>query len=107
MSIKPRISMPSPVRAGQIVEVKTLASHVMETGQRRQADGKPIARNIIHTFTANYNGKQVFQAELNSGISANPYIAFHLRVQSPGELVLSWTDDAGVTVVEKLDVAVA
>lgn len=107
MSIRPRVSMPSPVKPGQIVEVKTLVSHVMETGQRKDGDGKTIPRNIIHTFTAVYNGKQVFQADLQPGISANPYIAFHLRVQSGGELVLSWTEDNGTTMVEKLNVAVA
>ena len=107
MSIKPRISMPSPVKAGQIIEIKTLASHVMETGQRRGPDGQIIARNIIHTFTANYNGQDVFKAELGSGISANPYISFRLRVQAAGELVLSWSDDSGAVVVERLDVAVA
>ena len=107
MSIKPRISMPSPVKAGQVIEVKTLASHVMETGQRRGADGQLIPRNIIHTFIANYNGRDVFKAEFNSGISANPYISFRLRVQSAGELVLSWADDSGAVVIERLDVAVA
>ena len=107
MSIKPRISMPSSVKAGQIVEVRTLATHVMETGQRRDVDGQLIARNIIHTFSANYNGLDVFKAELGSGISANPYIAFKLRVQASGALVLSWSDDSGATVVERVDVAVA
>lgn len=107
MTIRPRISMPSPVKPGQVVEVKTLVNHVMETGQRRGADGTLVPRNIIHTFTAIYNGKQVFQAELQPGISANPYISFYLRVQSGGELTLSWTDDGGATVVEKLNVAVA
>ena len=104
MSIKPRVSVPSPVKAGDIIEIRTLASHVMETGQRRGADGRLIPRNIIHTFTASFSGKEVFRAELNSGISANPYLAFHLKVQASGELVMTWIDDAGLVVTEKADI---
>lgn len=107
MSIKPRIRVPSPVKAGEVVEVKTLVSHVMETGQRRDPSGQVIARNIIHTFTATFAGREVFKADLNSGISANPYLAFHLRVPSSGELVLTWIDDSGAAVTEKVDIAVS
>ena len=107
MTIKPRISIPSPVKVGQIIEIKTLANHAMETGQRRGVDGQIIPRNIIHTFTANYNGVDVFKAELGSGTAANPFISFRLRVQAAGELVLSWADDSGAVVVERVDVAVA
>lgn len=107
MSIRPRVRVPSPVKAGEIIEVKTLVSHVMETGQRRDVGGQVIPRNIIHTFTATFAGREVFRADLNSGISANPYLAFHLRVPSSGELVLSWTEDNGATVTEKVDITVA
>ena len=107
MTIKPRISIPNPIKAGQIVQIKTLANHVMETGNRRGPDGQMIARNIIHTFTATYNGQDVFKAELGSGISANPFIAFRIRAQPAGQLVLTWADDSGETVVERIDVPVS
>ena len=86
MSTKPRIKVPDSAKAGDVIEVKTLISHVMETGQRKDRDGKPIPRNIINTFAATFNGKQVFKADLQPGISANPYIAFHMKVPGPGEL---------------------
>ena len=107
MSMKPRVRVPSQVKAGEIVEIRTLVNHVMETGQRRTLDGRPIPRNIIHTFTATFGGKEVFKADLNSGISANPYLAFHLKVTGPGELVMTWTDDAGMSAIEKADISVA
>jgi sulfur-oxidizing protein SoxZ len=98
---KPRIRLPDQAKVGEVIEIKTLISHVMETGQRKEADGKPIARSIINAFSAKFAGAEVFTAELHPGISANPYIAFHMRVPGPGEFEFTWIDDAGVRVVEK------
>jgi sulfur-oxidizing protein SoxZ len=61
-----------------------------------------IARDIIHTFTATFDGAPVFSAELGPGIAANPYIAFDLKVPGPGTLELTWRDDAGDITVEKI-----
>jgi sulfur-oxidizing protein SoxZ len=67
----------------------------METGNRKDAVGRAIARNIIHSFTATFEGRTVFKAELGPGIAANPYLSFSLKVTGPGELRLTWRDDAG------------
>lgn len=107
MTTKPRIRVPETAKVGDVIEVKTLISHIMETGQRKDRDGKPIPRNIINTFTATFNGKEVFKVDLQPGISANPYMAFHLRVPGPGDLELSWLDDAGTKVVEKVRINVS
>jgi sulfur-oxidizing protein SoxZ len=102
MSAKPRIKLPDSAKVGDVIEIKTLVSHVMETGQRKDKDGKPIPRNIIHTFEAKFAGKPVFTAKLYSGVSANPYLAFHMKVPGPGEMEFSWVDDAGEKINEKL-----
>lgn len=68
MSAKPRIKIPDSAKAGEVIEVKTLISHVMETGQRKDQDGKTIPRNIVHTFEAKFAGKTVITAKLYSGI---------------------------------------
>ena len=107
MTTKPRIRVPETVKVGEVIEIKTLISHIMETGQRKDSDGKPIPRDIINTFTAVFNGKQVFKADLRPGISANPYLAFHMRVTGPGDLELTWLDDAGSQVTEKVKINVA
>ncbi len=107
MSTKPRIKIPDSAKAGDVIEVKTLISHIMETGQRKDKEGKPIPRNIINTFTASFNGAEVFKVDLQPGISANPYLAFHMKVPGPGELELSWLDDAGAKVTEKVKLNVA
>lgn len=102
MSTKPRIKVPESAKAGDVIEVKTLITHVMETGQRKDADGKTVPRDIINAFVASFAGKEVFRATLHPGTAANPYLAFWMRVPGPGELELTWTDDGGKTVVEKV-----
>lgn len=97
---KPRIKLPELVKAGEIIEVKTLVTHVMETGNRKDKDGNPIPRMIVHTFVAKFGEAEVFRAELGSGVSANPYISFQMRVPGPGTFEFSWTDDSGATTVE-------
>lgn len=106
MSGKPRVNLPQSIKAGDVIEVRSLISHVMETGNRKDNTGNVVPRNIINTFSATFAGKDVFRAELNSGISANPFISFHMRVPGPGMLELTWVDDAGIKTVEQVTVAV-
>jgi sulfur-oxidizing protein SoxZ len=98
MSVKPRIKLPDTINLGDVIEVKTLVSHVMETGQRKDKDGKTIPRNIVNAFTAVFEGKTVFEAKLQPGTSSNPFITFFMKVNGPGELVFTWTDDTGATI---------
>jgi sulfur-oxidizing protein SoxZ len=98
---KPRVRLPEQAQAGEIIEIKALITHVMETGNRKDSEGNRIPRDIIHTFTAHYNGALIFKADLGSGISANPYLAFFLRVPGPGELTVAWLDDEGGETIER------
>ncbi len=95
MVTAPRVKIPERVVAGDIITVKTLASHRMESGERRDENGKPIPRHIIHRFEARFEKKLVFAMDLEPAVSANPYIEFSLRVDNAGTLVMTWTDDAG------------
>ena len=79
----------------------------METGNRKDKDGKPIPRDILNTFVAKFGDSEVFRAELGPGISANPYISFQMRVDGPGTFEFSWTDDSGVKTVETTTLNVA
>lgn len=100
MAANPRIKLPESAKAGDIIEVKTLITHVMETGHRKDKDGKPVPRDIINLFVAKFGETEVFRAELGPGISANPFISFQMRVPGPGTFEFQWTDDKGVTIVE-------
>ena len=106
MATKPRIKIPETAKAGETIEVKSLITHVMETGNRKTPDGQPIPRNIINTFVAKYADKEVFRAELGPGISANPFISFQLKVPGPGTFEFTWTDDDGTVTVETLPLIV-
>jgi len=104
---KPRVKLPDSATVGEVIEIKTIISHNMETGQRKDLDGKIIPRNIINKFVAAFNGKPVFTANLGTGISANPYIAFTMKVPGPGVFEFTWTEDGGASTTEKQTLNVA
>lgn len=91
----PRIRMPNTAKKGEVIEVKTLISHEMESGQRRDASGKVVPRKIIKKFVATFNGKEIMSADWHPAISANPYYAFFVRATESGTFVFSWIDDDG------------
>ena len=74
--IAPRIRVPRQASRGEVIEIKTLISHPMETGYRRDVQGQLLPRHIIQTFTCTYNGVEVFRADWHPAIAANPYLAF-------------------------------
>jgi sulfur-oxidizing protein SoxZ len=100
MTINPRIKLPQSVKVGEIIDIKTVVTHVMETGNRKDSEGRPIARDIVSSFTATFAGAQVFSAKFGPGISANPFVSFTMQVPGPGQFEFTWTDDAGLTVRE-------
>jgi sulfur-oxidizing protein SoxZ len=100
------IHVPPTAKRGDIIEIKTLISHVMETGYRIGVTGKPIPRDIIDDFVCSYNGEQVFRATLYPAIAANPYISFFTVATESGTLTFSWTDQHGATQVESAEIKV-
>jgi sulfur-oxidizing protein SoxZ len=100
MATKPRIKLDKKeAKKGDIVEVKALVAHTMESGQRKDKDGNAIPRNILNKFTCTVNGKEVFSAYCEPAISANPYIQFKFRADESGPVVLTWVGDDGEKIV--------
>jgi sulfur-oxidizing protein SoxZ len=100
MSVKPRIKLDKKqAKKGDLVEVKALVAHVMETGQRKDPSGKAIPRNILSKFSCTVNGKEVFSADFEPAIAANPYIQFKFKAEESGPVVLTWIDDGGTKIV--------
>ena len=91
----PRVRLPATAKPGEIIEIKTLISHDMESGQRKDAEGKVIPRKIIKRFEAKFADKLVFAADWHPSISANPYQSFFMKATETGELTFAWTDDDG------------
>jgi sulfur-oxidizing protein SoxZ len=107
MALAPaRVSMPAEAKKGDVIEIKALIRHVMETGHRADNRGQPIPRDIITTFAVTYAGEEVFRMELNPGISANPYVIFSTVATTSGELVFTWTDQKGDQTVERKQLTV-
>ena len=107
-TVKPRIKLDrKEAKKGDLVEVKALVAHVMETGQRKDAQGNTIPRKILNKFACTVNGKEVFAADFEPAISANPYIQFKFKATESGPVVLTWTDDDGTKIVgeEKITVS--
>ena len=89
------INVPANAKRGEVIEIKTLMSHIMETGFRHTETGAVIPRNIITDFSCRYNGVEVFRAELFPAFSANPFIAFSTVAVESGTLEFRWTGDNG------------
>ena len=88
-----RIELPREARRGEVIEVRIVIQHAMETGFRRDAAGTRIPRNAIHSLACRYNGVEVFRATLSTGIAANPYLRFFTRARESGEFAFWWIDD--------------
>ena len=93
--VKPRVKVPKSAKAGEAVVLKTLISHPMESGQRKDKDGNVIPRSIINRFTCDFNGKNVIDVKLEPAISTNPYIEFEAMIGEAGEFKFTWYDDDG------------
>jgi sulfur-oxidizing protein SoxZ len=100
------INVPERARRGDVVEIKTLISHPMETGHRRSQHGARIPRDIIRLFVCTYNGTEVFRAQLHPAIAANPFIVFSTVAMESGTLVFQWTGDNGFSVTESAAIVV-
>ena len=98
--VRPRIRLPRSANAGDTVEVKTLISHNMEMGTRRDGSGNVIPRQIINRFTCEYAGKMVIDMDMHPAISANPYVEFDVKVEGSGDFVFTWYDDDGSVYTE-------
>jgi len=89
------INVPPRARRGDVIEIKTLMSHIMETGFRRTAEGELVPRNIITSLTCRYNGVEVFRADLFPAIAANPFITFFTVATESGKFDFEWVGDNG------------
>ena len=101
-----RVGLPDNARRGEVVEVRLLIRHPMETGFRREG-GERVKRNAIHSLVCRYRGAEVFRATLSTGIAANPTLRFYLRAEETGDLDFWWLDDDEVEGTAKARLVVA
>ncbi|MCV6598285.1 MAG: thiosulfate oxidation carrier complex protein SoxZ [Mangrovicoccus sp.] len=105
--VKPRVKVPKTAAAGEAITIKTLISHKMESGQRKDSDGNLIPRSIINRFTTSFNGQEVLDVVVEPAVSTNPYFEFEALVPEAGEFTFTWYDDDGSVYEAKKAVAIA
>jgi sulfur-oxidizing protein SoxZ len=100
------ITAPSTAKRGDVIELRTLIAHVMETGFRPDANGQTKPRDVINRFSCRYNNELVFSAELYPAVSANPYFAFTTVATESGTISFSWEGDNGFAQTERVAITV-
>lgn len=93
--LNPRVRLPAAARRGEIIEIRVLVQHAMESGQRRDASGALVPRKILNALRVTFDGQEVMRATLEPAIAANPLMSFFMRAEKTGTLELAWTDDDG------------
>jgi sulfur-oxidizing protein SoxZ len=104
--VKPRVKVPKSASAGEVITIKTLINHKMESGFRKDKKGNLIPQQIINKFTAEFNGKPVFAADVRPAVSANPYFQFTAKVPESGTFKFTWVDDDGTIYTEEKSIKV-
>ena len=106
-NVTPRVRVPRDASAGEAVSIRTLISHPMESGLRRDGDGNLIPRQIINRFTCEFNGENVIDVALEPAIATNPYFQFEAMVNESGTFAFTWYDDDGSVYTDSADIAVS
>ena len=101
------INVPASAKRGDVIEIKTLMSHIMETGYRHTDTGERVPRDIITSFSCLYNGVEVFRADLFPAISANPFLTFTTIAMDSGSFEFRWTGDNGFSETASAPITVA
>lgn len=79
-----------------VVDVRVLMAHEMETGQRKGSDGNLVPAWFISEVVASLNGKPVMKAHWGPAVSKNPYLAFKIAGGKKGDKVtVMWKDNKG------------
>ncbi len=101
MATRAVIHLPARIAPGEIVEVRAIAEHVMETGFRADATGRVLPRDIVRRMEVRLDDRLVFAADLHPSVAANPYVAFMLKAERSGALVITWRGDHGYEHTER------
>jgi len=100
------VNVPARAKRGEIIGIKALIGHVMETGFRHTETGAVIPRDIIRTFVCSYNGEEIFRADFHPAVAATPLLAFTTIATARGKLEFKWTGDNGFSAAESAAITV-
>lgn len=100
------LNLPKTARRGEVIEIKLLISHPMESGQRRDNMGQPIPRDIIHSLVCTWNDALILEAGLYPAIAANPFFSFFAQAEEGGTIAITFTDDQGAVQTETRQITI-
>lgn len=104
---RPRVSVPAQARRGEIVTIRALISHPMETGLRLGSGEEWIRQRIVSRFACAYRGTEIFRARLQPAVAANPYFQFHARAEASGRFAFEWYDTQNLSFAAAAELQVA
>ena len=100
------INVPKKAKNGDVIEIKTLMSHIMETGYRHTTSGEVVPRDIITSFTCRFDGEEIFRADLFPATAANPFISFFMVATQSGKFDFEWIGDNGFSETASANITV-
>lgn len=105
--IRPRLRVPATAAPGQTLTLRTLANHPMFSGLSTDADGAVIERHTLTRFACHFGDEIVFEADLTTGFSANPFLEFDVVATRSGTFHFRWEDDRGQVFTAEADITVS
>ena len=106
MTARVLVNVPRKAGRGEIIQIKTLISHVMEPGFRASHDGRLLPRDIITLMTCVYNGEEIFRADFSPAVAANPFVTFYTTATESGTLDFKWIGDNGFSATASATITV-
>lgn len=103
-TVRAILTAPTTARVGEVVEIRAIVQHPMETGYRLSSEGQPLARDLVRRVECRFDGELVLSADLHAAIAANPYLAFYLRVPRSGRLSVAWQGEHGFAHTETVHI---
>ncbi|MEO9652533.1 MAG: thiosulfate oxidation carrier complex protein SoxZ [Roseobacter sp.] len=93
--VKSRVKLPKTAKTNEIITIKTLITHRMESGQRLDDTGQLIPRSILNRFLCLFDQEVVVDLEIQPAVATNPFFEFEVRVPYSGTFDFAWYDDDG------------
>ncbi len=95
MSARLHIKVPRKAARGEVIKLMTKLDHPMESGWRKRQDGELVPKDLVGEFSCQFNGKELFKAELEAGTASDPFLAFYARVEESGVFRFVWSGERG------------
>ncbi len=84
------VKVPRQAAKGEVVKLMTKLHHPMESGWRKRQNGELAPKDLIGEFVCEFNGKELFRAELEAGTASDPFLAFYAKVEQSGTFRFIW-----------------